>query len=543
MNLPRKQLQHNDTDVPLSLLYLLQDKEGRQLSWREWSDEHRAFGLGAHQRDISDAARAALERWPIAKQLVEVEAAALPLRDHLKLYLELYQQRHRIHVSACAPRRVLLLKFSADGRRLAGPNEALFYQLLSVHHPQSPSHVVTHCIARLLENDTTLATVYCQSGLVELLHEFNARPWLLRWSTHRTEELPLEYIYVTDWMAIVAQLALERPNAAQESSLCCWLCRRTKPHIKEGWRATPFEFIRIERTHADFSDPGLCTDYPMASAVCLERRRYCWAHAFARLLTNLLGSLADLMKQSKNSDAPAEHLAALVAKHSSRSKWTAASSLSIKEAKLLLNSPQFHHAVGELFRGHSVLKRVFVPSPDGHVQETRELESETVVLMLLACVVVIKDFAYAQWPSRHSFAVLWRARNALLGIYAASDLPLAATEHFLFNHAIELALHDRTAYVTLQEGMEHKHKVDRDDASHSSHNHKRTHNNPRTFFEQILDHQELRRVLDIVDETVNQRDYSAERLTNIPLPAELAQWPDMRWPSVFQKIVNEIPEK
>lgn len=344
MHCPRNRRQPADTSVAPSLLYLLHDKEGRRLSWRQWSDEHNVFGFSAQQHDIAETARSALARWPAAEQLLEVDAAALPLRRHLKVYLETYVEHHRIHISARAPRRALLLKFSADGRRLAGANEALMYQLLSVYHAQSPWHVVTHCIAKLTEGDSRMATVYRQSGLVELLCELNAAAWKLRWSTHRIEELPLEYIYVADWMAIVHQLDLERPNAAQVSSLCCWLCRLPKPHIKHQWRSKPFAFMRVERTHADFGDPQLAQDNPMAAAVLLERRRYCWAHAFARLLTNMLSSLADLL-QNANQPGGVVRLVQLVVQHSSRSTWTSSSSLSIKEAKLLLDSLEFQRAV------------------------------------------------------------------------------------------------------------------------------------------------------------------------------------------------------
>lgn len=322
--------------------------------------------------------------------------------------------------------------------------------------------------------------------------------------------------------------------------MCCWLCRQSKSLINE-WRAAPFAFLRVDRTHADFAP--LAADYPMADAVLLERRRYCWAHAFSRLLTNILGYLVEQLAAA-NATTAAKRLQAAVAQHSSHSGWKSTSSLSIKQSKLLLESPVFHRFVADLFGESSLRLRICRPSsPDGTVFETLASESSHVTSLLLACIRVFKDFAYAPWPSRRSFVTLWRARNALLGVYAANCIPLAPTEHYLTSHAIELALYDRTAYVTVQESMEHKHKLDRNDAAHSAHNHMPTRNNHRTLFEQMLDHQELRRVLDVVDKIVDERDYAAERLTHIPMPIELEQWPELPWPSVLHSLFEQILEQ
>jgi len=534
MQQPHKKRQHEADDTTRTLAYLLADKERRGLSWHDWEAEHRVFDAPILRHKLQDSIHSLLSQWPVAFPLLEVVGAALPLRQHLELYLRQYTSTHRVHLPRFLPVRSLLFKFSADGRVITHTsNQGLYYQLLTVYHPQSPAHVVTHCAATLAETAPAVATVYHQSTITQLLPEIALGRWRSNW---RGEELLLDYIYSADWMIHVAQLALEQPNADEDDSVCCWLCRRTKRWTRDGWRSQPFQFVPIERTHADFA--AVAQQYPMAAAVDLARRRYCWGHGIARLLSNLLSTICNAID-----DQRVTQLAECVRRSSTAYKWTAGGSLSMKDAKLLLDAPDFMRTVPELVRDATTAPcRLLLPGLSSNELLLRELTAPTVVQLLLASIATVKDFAYARWPARQSFRVLWRARNALLSAYAANDLPLAPSEHFLLHHGIELALRDRTAFFTVQEAIEHKHKSDRADAEHTSHSRKRTDRSTRSFLEQMLDHQELRRILDVVDNVINQRDYDLERLTYLALRPELSVVPDLPLPDALMSLNNQVSE-
>lgn len=257
----------------------------------------------------------------------------------------------------------------------------------------------------------------------------------------------------------------------------------------------------------------------------------------------MVSLLADALAAVKRTDL-LDRFVGLVAHESHRSFWWSGTSLSIKQAKLLLDSHTFRVAAPALFPviGGLPVARLMPVDGNGDRLQLHHVGTSAVVSLLLACARTIKEFAYAHWPSRKSFTILWRARNALLSAYAANELPIAPSEHLLLNHSIELALRDRTAYVSLQEGVEHKHQQDRLDDKHASHNRKRTERHPRTEFEQLLDHQEVRRILDVVDHLVNQRSADDERLTDITLPSELADWPDLPWPAELVQLVDAVQE-
>ncbi len=85
------------------------------------------------------------------------------------------------------------------------------------------------------------------------------------------------------------------------------------------------------------------------------------------------------------------------------------------------------------------------------------------VHMILTSIQTYYHFAYTVSPSTHDFACLLIARDCFLSFLAYWKKRQTPTIHFLTNHAIEDAIKDNTAYLTLQEAVEylnHTNKVE-----------------------------------------------------------------------------------
>jgi hypothetical protein len=87
-----------------------------------------------------------------------------------------------------------------------------------------------------------------------------------------------------------------------------------------------------------------------------------------------------------------------------------------------------------------------------------------VIEMLLDSVCVYWQFAYTPKPIIEDFHSLHVARDCILTVHALYKWHLAPTIHYMTNHAIIDAEIDGTAYTTLQEGVEHYNKEDKQES-------------------------------------------------------------------------------
>ena len=103
-------------------------------------------------------------------------------------------------------------------------------------------------------------------------------------------------------------------------------------------------------------------------------------------------------------------------------------------------------------------------------------------------------FYYNPNPSDDDILRLKKARDDFLTAHSSFDLRCAPTSHFMTTHFLDFVDQVRGAYVTLQEGPEHHHKLDMGVA-------KRTWTNPNgphmpfSREVQMLRTYELRRIL------------------------------------------------
>ena len=114
--------------------------------------------------------------------------------------------------------------------------------------------------------------------------------------------------------------------------------------------------------------------------------------------------------------------------------------------------------------------------------------------MLLDSVRVYKDFAYTPYPLPADYNSLYVARDCILSVHALFKWRLAPTTHYMTNHAITEAKLDESAYITLQEGVEHKNQEDKHEARVTM---KNTYTLPthETSWEHMLNQQQLRLML------------------------------------------------
>jgi hypothetical protein len=89
-----------------------------------------------------------------------------------------------------------------------------------------------------------------------------------------------------------------------------------------------------------------------------------------------------------------------------------------------------------------------------------EMSTTQAVGLLLDAVRCYHDFVYTPTPAESAFVSLKQAAIVYQAVFALFRKPLAPTGHFMCTHAIEFAESDRTAFHTLQEGAEHKNKID-----------------------------------------------------------------------------------
>jgi len=223
----------------------------------------------------------------------------------------------------------------------------------------------------------------------------------------------------------------------------------------------PFEFHYVERDSSSF-DANIAS----ATSVPAHKRRYCWGHGVARVLSNAIEKLAAYITDKGRFDGMVGTIRSRLGK--AYNKWSPGDSIDMKHAKIFLSDPAFLQSLIDYFIETQVRAPFWPTNRSGGYQSLNLTCTQTVRLLLFSirCFFL---FAYSRWPSACSFAALWRARTALLGIHAANSWSVQPATHYMTNHAIEYAIVDGTAYLTLNEAVEAKNHQDKTEAFYSSH--------------------------------------------------------------------------
>jgi hypothetical protein len=252
--------------------------------------------------------------------------------------------------------------------------------------------------------------------------------------------------------------------------VCGW-CPVSKGYLNTQWNR-PAEVYREWRTEAV---PVLCI--PGLSALHV---RYCAMHGCNRMLDNSLQLIARM-----GCTQAVKRLVRLAC-----TKWEQAGSkgrLQCYEMKLFY-AKQLHVAIPLLFAGLPP-RMVFTSADKGEAWTQEEL-----VHRLLAACHTYFTYSYNHNPSGAALMSLEHAQRDFLAATSSFRGRFPPTSHYMTTHFLDFIRCDRGAYVTVQEGPEHHHKLDRGVALRTWTNPRGSHM-PFTRMEQVLRTYELRRIL------------------------------------------------
>lgn len=433
-------------------------------------------GKPGERRRLQTLTSELLDAYARAQSVDSISGAFLPPIEAFDNALNFYREHDLFFVSAHAPRPdVLMVNLSSDNRRLLGkPNQASFFSILSVRYPQHVGHVVTLSTAQLEEKSDKNLKVWQAMDWMAFVTHLNEKKLLMG-----SRMFAFDYIYSADWITHVLQLGRELPNAHLDDSMTCWKCTISNVERKE-WHKNSDKVFQLWKENLNIN--AFPKNRILTVCIELERRRYCWGHGVARLVTNVFIALHDILPQER-----ARQLIRLIG-IAILDETTDDTSVSMNETKRIMKDDELLHRLGALFGGVAVNRPLW---PDGlPVSMSPTVIIRTVLFSLRAYY----EFAYTPWPTHVAFRTLWKARTFLLGFLAAHSWMLAPTVHFMLNHAVVDAVRDRTAFFALNEAIEAENHVDKVEANTTVHGEtKGSGVNPH--WKQLLEHESLRRLL------------------------------------------------
>jgi hypothetical protein len=329
--------------------------------------------------------------------------------------------------------RILTIRLSFDNRYIWGKNQGIFMSLVDTETLHAPHRQFSLATVAGDENIDNLRAAFSEIGLDEFLQG------LTNWRVEIDDfEYQLDFVIVADWMSFVAAFALDRPNARDADAVACWACGATKEDLDRKWLEEPFAQPNIELCESFFPLSAL----PSAP---LYKYRYCWMHGVSNLLNNALLLLLDL--------APVKGTF-IAAVRVSAKQWDNKHALRPKDAKALIRSRAYLPIPAQF----QAVRLPPLPWPDPPLE--LQLTTVQIVDTYFDAVRCFHDFAYTRKPSPAAFRSVKQAAVVYLAVFAATERALPPTSHFMCTHAIHFAELDGTAYHTLQEGTEHKNKLD-----------------------------------------------------------------------------------
>lgn len=333
---------------------------------------------------------------------------------------------------------ILWFKFSWDNRHLLRKNEAFTITLLNTPSSQSVLHMRDFCIVQGKENKEILKPVLEEVGLNSFLRDFTARSCI-----YKNKEFTLDFIISADWIALITELCASRPNTKDLDSIVCWGCGANKHYLRGGYLQDPFEFYEPTLTLLSFPNALL-------SNVPLLKRRYDCMHGITNVLSNIITvvikshlSSKDLVTLNALLDICLDHRIHPTGFH-------AKSALTCREMKAFFYH-NLHELLPQLF--HNPAMNKFSPYPQPNSLPTLLSFSAALALCLDACRYY-HDLIYKQFPTQNEIDHLMPARTNILSFYAGNQWRLPPTTHYMTNEAIYFINLDKSAYPTLQEGVE-----------------------------------------------------------------------------------------
>jgi hypothetical protein len=448
---------------------LVSTKIFNHLTWKQWTSMRKQDKQPIHRNKMMKSIRGLLSSFH-ASSLQSQLGAFLPLVPLCDQIFELYKQFNAIGLHPRKKSSSLDLIVSLDNRRLLGNNEAFHIRFYDVVDAQNSKHVQDFAIVVGKEDHELLTSVTNEVELNVFCSSYPSH-FFTQFGMH------LNILFTADWMALVAELNCTRPSTSNIFDVVCWACGATRHEITVAWMRNPFVLHEMVLEIDDWPNAALF-ELP------LEQRRYDWMHGVANLLNNITHDLCEVVPRMK----PGKKKEFQKVMSQCHPDWSSDSSLRPADVKKFL-SLQLSNNIASLFDDEEVLEFKWPEQP-----RTLHLTTKQMVEMLLDAIRAYQQFAYTLHPTDEHFHIVWQARTVVLSVYWRYALPLKPTMHFMLNEALFLAWLDGTAYITLQEGAEHKNADDKEDKRNTMKN-TLIATTGESCWEQMLNMQQLRRVL------------------------------------------------
>lgn len=420
------------------MMQLLANKVFHNLSIPSWSSSRMIDVVPIYRNEIAALRHEILQPFS-ARQLLSEHGAYANFEELFDSIVSTYTQYNTL-APPTSPLPIWQWKLSWDNRYIAGKNEAWTLTPTSINHFQQPMHTHLLMLAHIPERNIPMRRCVAESGLNEFVGELDGSE--LTW---QDTDITQQVISSTDWISACRELAAPLPNTPNLFAPVCWKCGVNKQWLRHDYVHDPFHWHDPIYTISDFPDAVL-SNLPLSS------RRYCLMHGVANLLSNILTNLYNLLPPGS---FQAKALYKVV--HTISSHWKPSSNPLIpKEMKRFFASDCISRIVS-IFKPLDT-KRIFRWNSSPY-QFT--LTTSQAVCMLLESTQTFYHFAYKEVPTFTDFQNLLVARDCILSCHASWGWWMAPTTHYLTTHTITEAEADKTAYITLQEGVEHENRVDK----------------------------------------------------------------------------------
>lgn len=330
----------------------------------------------------------------------------------------------------------LWFKFSWDNRQFLGKNEAFSIVPLNTTLPQSSVHVYNFCLVKCRERAAELQPVVKEIGL----DYFESKKCLYKGVEHF-----LQFILSCDWMGIVTDIDLFYPNTTNLIRPICHGCEINKEYLRIGYLEAPFEYFESTTDISSFPTTFL-------PSVPILNRRYDCMHGVTNLLTNIVKlCLKEYLAAGGKRDDFNEPLDDCLDRRIHKSGFKEKSSFICKEMKAFFDH-KLHPLLSHLFDHAPFNTPTPYPQPDGMPVL---LTFSQALLLALDAVRYYRDFIYKPFPTPPEIQHLHVVRTKILSLHAGKKWFQQPTTHFMCNEAIYFIELDKSAYPTVQEGVEH----------------------------------------------------------------------------------------
>lgn len=396
---------------------------------------HHLYNIPNHEHAVRDLEKSLLEGIDIRPIYGQVPGASLTPESLKKLFFLIFQIYLEKMKFILPSNKELLVRFSCDGThdvyKSSDNNnyEVLYFQFLNIEHPQNENSVFPLCILKNKENYQTLKLISEYVGLVDFIS-------LVKENTLEIDKnlYSIDVLFSGDWITHCAEGNFSLPHLNTDNSSCGW-CEFSKMEMKNN-----LESILKEENYGITSLPP-------------SKKLYCWGHGMARLLTNCLSYIYSNFFRS---NIKKSYFKKEIAERLNLTEWKKGISLDWNQAKKKLLNMDWNGIQKQFEDIHTLF-----------IFKSRRISTMDFITILFEALTAYLGFAYIEHPSEDDFEILFSAKNALKWCFTSTNWNITPTTHFMLTHAIDLAIIYKTAFISLQEGVEKKNDFVKSAAHHT----------------------------------------------------------------------------